>query len=494
MPTAASAAQSDVLTAYNSCVDGDTLVIPPGTATWTIDSGLTGGLDITKAITLQGSGVGQTIIKDGITTAGNVITMVAKAGLPSRITGIEFQNNGAGFNHAPAIELSCTDRTISNPQLDGRSIRLDNCKFDHLNTFAIQTDDVIGVIDHNEFLSTSNHFFAYIYNKNWGGTRAASTYTSDVSQSDPTNLGSNQFLFIEDNILTMDVGAHYAVIDGYGGSRAVIRHNAITRGWIEQHGTESSQRFRGSRAIEIYNNTFIASGGGGLITNMRSGTGVIYNNTATGYINPVVMQFQMDREIASFPPFGQADGTNVWDVNLAGGPFYSGTATSAGSYTVTVSGATWTTNQWANYSILKTAGSSSPANYSAIRSNTSTQITFSNSGGFGDLTFTTGDTFQIWKVTHAIDQPGRVRGALLVGDPPTLPGGWNDQVTEPWYAWNNTYEGGAQILFGSVAGSVTAGVHYITDGSMKPGYTAFQYPHPLVTNGAPTATGGGFLF
>src|SRR5438045_2334012 len=58
--TAASPSLANVATAISSAADGDTVVIPSGTATWT------SGLAIKKAITLQGKGIGSTIIKDGI--------------------------------------------------------------------------------------------------------------------------------------------------------------------------------------------------------------------------------------------------------------------------------------------------------------------------------------------------------------------------------------------------------------------------------------------
>ena len=59
--TAGSPSRIDVITAVSSAVNGDTVIIPAGTSTWT------SGLTINKAITLQGNGIGNTIIKDGLT-------------------------------------------------------------------------------------------------------------------------------------------------------------------------------------------------------------------------------------------------------------------------------------------------------------------------------------------------------------------------------------------------------------------------------------------
>jgi hypothetical protein len=465
---ALSASRLDVVAAIAKAVAGDTVFIPAGTIRWDTPA------IVDKAITIQGSGVGVTILQDSSLNTSSMFALLPPPGKVIRLTGIEFQ---AGTRAAMlSVGLICT----SPPSGDGsntNSVRIDHCKFNLLNRFNIQTENTFGVIDHNEFQLASPGIGIYVFNKTWGG----SSY-GDGSYSAPTGFGSDKFLFIEDNTFAFQTGTHYAVIDSLGGSRWVFRHNNVTRGWCEAHGTESGGRFRGTRAVEIYNNTFTANGGGGLITNMRSGTGVIYNNTATGYITPVTNSLQLDREIGNFGPWGRADGSNAWDVNLAGGPFYSGTVSSAGSLTVTVPGTGWATNQWANYQIKKLSGSGGAVDFSTIRSNTNNTITFS-AGWSGNLNFAANDTFEIRKVLQALDQPGRVLGSLLSGDIPSIPSGWNNQVTEPFYSWNNTYENGAHILFGAHAGSVRANEHYLNDTQLS-GYTPYMYPHPLVTGGA----------
>src|SRR5437667_11878146 len=71
----------------NQAQNGDTITLPAGTFTWST------GVNITKAITLQGAGVGVTIVKDGV-QSGQLIAWSLTAGLPSRLTGIEFQDGG----------------------------------------------------------------------------------------------------------------------------------------------------------------------------------------------------------------------------------------------------------------------------------------------------------------------------------------------------------------------------------------------------------------
>src|ERR1700757_607388 len=71
----------------NLAVVGDTIAIPAGTFTWSTK------VTIAKAITLQGAGIGQTIIKDNVQNTQLILWTLA-AGQPSRLTGIEFQNGG----------------------------------------------------------------------------------------------------------------------------------------------------------------------------------------------------------------------------------------------------------------------------------------------------------------------------------------------------------------------------------------------------------------
>ena len=70
-----------------SAANGDTVTIPGGTATWTRT------LPVRKAITIQGAGIGVTIVKDGA-QKGALIDWTLAAGQLSRLTGIEFQDGG----------------------------------------------------------------------------------------------------------------------------------------------------------------------------------------------------------------------------------------------------------------------------------------------------------------------------------------------------------------------------------------------------------------
>src|SRR5262245_22270076 len=248
------------------------------------------------------------------------------------------------------------------------------------------------------------------------------------------------------------------------------------------HGTESTGRIRVVRAVEVYNNTYAGTNQNYFVGGIRSGIVLFHDNSISGYWNPA--QFVLVNYRSIFPMgFGGEDGTNPWDVDEPN-VFFSGTAAAPSSgTTVAVSGVNWTANQWSGYTLRRTSGGAG-TNYSWILSNTSNSITYSNAGGFGpNMTFAAGNALEIRKVDFAIDQPGRALGSMLSGDNPTPPPGWNNQVTEPCYSWNN---GGVNFSAGV---GTRQGVHFFNDTRM-PGYTPYTYPHPLVTGGqqSPTPT------
>jgi hypothetical protein len=451
-----SAAQSDVAAAIASAADGDIVAIPGGTAVWTRS------LRVKKGMTIQGAGVGNTIIKDGV-RSGPLLDCSLATGKLTRITGIEFQDGGRSGNELGGI------LKITGSNTNGSQFRMDHCQFDDLNGMIV-LNTVIGVIDHNTFIRASkNGDSIVVYDTFWNDGALG-----DASWADDTQFGTDRFLFIEDNVFRNNGDGLHGVTDSYAGARFVVRYNQIFDEAVYTHGTESNGRARGTRAVEVYNNNYVGTNRNRFVGQMRSGVILFHDNTITGYWKELTeFTLQAYRLDDVFAPWGGADGTNHWDVNS--GPFYSGTASIGGNHTVSVSGSPWSTNQWIGHTIRRDAGGS--PGFAPIRSNTSNTITFSG-GIFGSLNFTTGDTFKIYKVNQAIDQPGRARGSLIRGDLPVKPAGWNDQSTEPCYAWNNVAEG-RQVGFGQGDMVIRPGEHYFNNTPM-PGYTPYLYPHPLV--------------
>ncbi len=458
--------------------NGDTVTLPAGTFSYTQS------VLVDKGITVQGAGIGQTFITDNVPDAvwsGIIFILSPPAGQYSRLTGIEFQNGSEGNQSFLGAIYVAGNNT------DGARTRIDNCRFNGLQNLAnITCNGALGVADHNDSVLVGNTYFCYVFHANWdnGGQYG------DGSWADSVTWNSDEFWYMEDNTITNSGSAYFAV-DSYRGGRWVFRYNTTTNVGTEAHGTDSGGRHRGTRAVALYNNNMTNPGFSAFsLLGLRSGTARVYNNTATGFGSGSAVNGVVDRALAIFY-FGMATGDNAWDTNDGGNPFLSGTTTSAtvpnsSTGTVTDSTKTWTVNQWAGYTVKNNA----TGRGSMIVSNTATILTFMGDAGFtgSGLSFNTGggESYEINLVTEAIDQPGKGAGDLLVGDNPT-PANPN-QVDDPVYVWDNSYNGGAGD-FGTAFSMVKSGEHYFN--SAPVGYTAFTYPYPWPPGSGSTLTVAG---
>ena len=500
---AASPSLVDVTTAIASAVDGDTVTIPAGTASWTT------GLVITKGITLMGQTTtnpvaktadDQTIILDDVVRGPGgtpIIWVQGDSGKTYRVSGITFRVGAlTETNYNGGVRLSGASSSSNS-----HSVRLDHCHFDDLkyqNDNVAVTAAIYGVIDHNvfDFSSSGNTCEAvYVTMPNWGG----SGQYGDGSWTEPAYYGSEKFVFIEDNCINNTSGNEFAGdIDDSQGGRWVCRYNHFYDTGPQSHGTESG-RYRGGRCREVYNNDFhwsVARNTGGI----RSGGLITHDNTHDGlqpYYGPGLGSYRMFQAV---PPWGGSTGDNPWDVNVteADGThvdghspylFESGTATAGSTTTITDTTKSWTTNQWAGY----TAKRVSDNGMMIVVSNTATVLTglYNNSHGQG-TTWTTSDAYQIHKVLISQDIATRGAGDLVTGDTPvnstTGTATWTHQALEPAYQWNDVYNPGSvpvTLTTADFLGSfavLTEGRDFFNSTPM-PGYTPYTYPHPLVSGG-----------
>lgn len=480
---------TDVTNTIATAVDGDTVTIPAGTWTWA--TAANPALGITKAITLSGAGIGQTIIRDGCTTSQAVLLrLTPPATKTARLTGIEFNNNGRTSQAFSGI-IVATGQTTGSAVPDGRRVRIDHCKFDNLNGLSLQVQAIYGVCDHNEFINNKNMIYVY---------HPTAYAWADSRWSEASDWGSENFWFIETNTFTRTTTG--ACVDAYAGARYVARYNTSTRGHWDAHGTESAARARGTRAVEIYNNTMIGPMAGNNFINLRSGVCIAHDNTVTGVpagIGGMVLLNQRTMG-AAFIPWTQADGDCIWDLNDPGNPFYEGTVDSYNSSTRTITISPdpgWDADEWAGYAIRKTSACTvSSTNYcnSMINANTSNTLTFASGLNGSYLSFVPGDTFELNLITQVMDQPGVSGGTDLLGVgsqsvAPPLPPEWNNQVPDPCYEWNNTGDGTPNLNFAVSAINgwqlqIVEGVNYFND-TQAPGYTPYIYPHPLAADDDP---------
>jgi hypothetical protein len=507
---AASPSLTDVRTAIASAADGDTVVVPAGTAAWTT------GVSITKGITLLGQTTtdpvhktanDQTIIQVFTGTNGSqpLIRITTHPGKVTRISGITFvtgQTKAVNSNGMIVLESSFVGSMGPNGQ-----VRVDHCHFDDLfhESVTIGVNGAIGVIDHNLWDYRSGNLPQCVNTSHaaWNDPTNVNVF-GDGSWADTAHWGSQWFMFMEDNCLNNTTNNEYGGFDDRIGGRFVFRHNHCYNVSWGSHGDEAG-RYRGGRALEVYNNDFhwtIAVNGPGV----RSGGFISHDNTHDGVIPNTGTSMTSYRLFYALDIYGGASGDNPWDVNVTeadgshvdGHPPYlfgSGTA-GAGSNKTTIvdTSKSWTTNQWAGY----TAKRVSDNGIMMITSNTSHTLTGYYLGGYpNSVTWQAGDQYQIHKCLISMDQPCRGRGDLVTGDfnhpvnSTTRTQSWTHQTLELAYMWNDRYTStNAPVTLHAGGGAFAAlqeGRDFFNNTPM-PGYAPYTYPHPLTTGSQPTAS------
>lgn len=318
--TAATCSQASVASAVASASPGDTVAIPAGTCSWTSP------LTITKGITLQGAGQGVTIIEDHVgkgdancQNGGAMIIWSVNSPAAYRMTGLTIRGVAADPYVCSRGHVVAGGTT--------KAFRVDHITIDPKQTAGIVVQgDTYGVIDHSTF---SGDFKNSVQVKHmaWGGGQYG-----DRSWTEPIHWGTEKAVYIEDNtfINTNADCLQTGFFDSYGGGRAVIRRNSARNVGFASHGTDTSQRIRSQRQMEVYDNTFTF---GDICTPpnigwIRGGTGVVFNNTATapaGTMGSLVSLVNCRDTGAgcgtgssSFAPWGACDGTSVFDGNTPG--------------------------------------------------------------------------------------------------------------------------------------------------------------------------------
>jgi hypothetical protein len=461
--TAKSVAFADVNSAVISAADGDTVIVPPGIASWTST------LTLTKSITLQGQTrvegadpsnfnvKDETVILDDVprTPQGKAKNQAKASALiygnfssrqRPRITGLTFkkgETTGKGFTGVVYLEGTC------------RNVRIDHCSFYKLSRYnLIVRGNLFGVMDHCSALNDTGNERFWITHETYGNERFG-----DGSWTDDPKFGTDQAFYIEDCAFTSVNGKHGA-LDGAGGMRRVVRH-CYFRGCVASlHGTETGGRQRGSRMVETYSNTFdlrgdiIGVGGTGFLH--RAGTGLYWGNTfLTDPTFTRGCQLQAKRQLNPFRVWGGANGKNPLDSNdtegdgtyVAGHPphlYWSGKVSRTAHDSVQQTGAGWKINQWADFEVTNTVTGQN----SLILSNTSDTLALARAwSGVGLSHYTAGESFVIYRLARAsLDQPGMGKGDLITGNPP-VNSRWPNQQSEPLYAWLNTNNGSSYTKF-----------------------------------------------
>jgi len=487
---AASGSFVNVSSAVASAPAGSTILIPPGTNIWTQT------LSLNNGVSIKGSGTNQTVIIDEVSRANNGGQIFILTGNPIYLTELSnLQLRGGvtntSYNYYGSVVCSVTTAT---------SWRIDHIMFNGLYAKNIATyGNAASVIDHNTFLmrAIAIEDNGYVDGDQFG----------DQSYVLPPTYGlnSSNCLYIEDNFFTNIIGVPSGVCDGENGARVVFRYNTVWNDFFANHGTETGGRSRSERSFEVYGNSFNYSPSANgypyyTIADIRGGSGVIFSNTANGYVSIVALRNfrSTDAYCAQWYPFCGANGTNPWDSNSPT-LYLSGTSSAQnGSGYLQVSGANWTNNQWVGYTLVNTnnfasyAVSTTNSYFSVVNSNSANTMYYLGTGlvqSHAPMTFNTGDHFKLYFVYVTLDQPGRGSGDLLHDNGQDSKGNelvintvtgiasWPREILEPIYCWSNTLNGALAGMASPYPGIQSGRDFY--NNTPKPNYTPFPNPHQL---------------
>lgn len=360
----------------DDAVEGDTFILPSGTSNWSSQLNVT----LPANVTIRGAGSGSTrgggdstVIVDNYSANSPLIVFTVASTGTMRLERLTVKGGSGGLKDGGMI-------AIGGPGY----IAWGNCHFDtqayspdQNNKVILVGGGVFGVI-YECILDLDGTSAIYPYNGGQGSDAGDQTWT------EATNFGGANFLFLEDSDVNGTPSSHDSrPFDGFTGARFVLRYCDLTAcSGPEEHATGHSPDDRGTRAVEVYHNTFSKGVGqtepNYMMTEVASGCALSWFNTVNTEAVKHIFLFNVTRK--NNDTYGQTAPPNGW--GYAGSDF-------SGSSSV------WDGN--------------------------------TNSGtGY-----------------PCLDQPGRGAGQLLTGSHPnklndsTGTRAWPNQALEPIYIWGN---------------------------------------------------------
>jgi hypothetical protein len=321
--TAASVNYSDVapLLTMSKLADGDTVIIPPGSATWT------SGVTVNKAITIQGAGAGRIIGYSGTTstiatgsltltvtptfgsslnvTTGQILTVAQLGDRRNYMQGVVTSysgttlvldittTGGAGSHHGWLIATQPLT-TITHAVASSSSITLNESTNGNVTLSGIHlvygSGNLIPVLDivvatngrpvlihdcwfqlsSNEIMVRSNSHRGVMWNcsfdAQWAGAGQGCLGIQFSNPADSTgSWTSNATMGSADTVGAnnfyvedCDFHAFLNAIDFTDASRSVVRYSLFNTAGLGSHGPDSARY--GNRHFEVYNNTFVFNG------------------------------------------------------------------------------------------------------------------------------------------------------------------------------------------------------------------------------------------
>jgi len=490
--TAASCQESDVNAVINgpthTAVNGDTIVIPAGTCTWT------SALSVTANITIEGNGNPNSLPSQfGSGTLNTVIVdngsgPVIQAEIPYssgallRVSTLDIEPASSSTSLFTPVSIAgiCSSSGCPNIRVDNIGFGLTTPWTEAGNgapaAWMIRVDNVFGVLDHNTMPSGS--VGTTLVDANLSAYLGVGGY-GDNSWAQPDTFGGANVLYLENN-LNYSGGLtdcdNNPVGGGIGGCRIAGRFNEVyapngTNGPLYVHGLDTDGRPQGGRQMEYYGNTVNCIGASAACQNgtvfFRSGTGYVFGNTLNasdgGYYNNIAGGVVYRTVFTAANGWGACGGSAAFDTN-DGTVYYSGTTSTSGT-TLTDPSKSWTTNQFiptgAPYSVYDTT----QGWWAEIAANTSDTLTINGSIPEQTNSFNSGDSYEILRATVCADQLGRGAGNYVSGPTPSSASALK-QALDPMYEWDDTVSG--SVYHGNVGvdtGRIIANRDYYTDNS-----------------------------
>jgi hypothetical protein len=513
---AASCSSAAVQTAFNAVTASTTSVtIPAGSCAWTtqvtltVPSGNT-TLSIQGAGSLSATGGGDvTVITDNYPSSNPILAITTTStGALLRISGISFEGgNPSGnvkYNGMVALNGNSTQ------------IRVDHSHFDSATYTGSSGNSHIqwngctsGVMDHNIFDAPAGSVDNEIRDYNQGTCYSDAVGVGDQSWYHATAFGTGSgYVYAENNTFNNGVANDCTV-----GGKAVFRYNSFNQNGgqlgVQTHPTGGAGRWRGCRAMEVYQNTFTAASGSYVNAAiwLSSGTELVWGNTVpssssgggTGYKNFIELldmrvnntTYAQAATPGSWGYCGKAfNGTGSnWDQNSNAstgyrcmdqpgsgiGDLLNGGFTSDGSGSNNVTNVT--TGCTASASCAWVNDALEPIyewmdSYSAVPDNPSNLLSVAEG------TFTNNTDYYLWCNASSLSGCTSFTGAtgtgsgVLASRPSTCTAGVAYWATDQGN-WNQSGSGGQGELF--VCTTTNTWTVY---------YTPYIYPHPLDTKGS----------
>jgi hypothetical protein len=271
--TAVTAARTDVLNAYNLCNNGDTLVIPAGSVVWSSK------IAITKQITIQGAGVGSTIISN---------SQSASQGLEEPLFDVAVSSGQVVIHDIrfTSATYDVNDGVRSNSL--GAKLIIYNCQFDRFS-FALKILSGFGLCYNTTFLNNDIH-------SRQTGSNNISAFAGFVDGPPPWGWNSQNYFVFEDCTFTRQnwVEDTYSIDTEYP-ANYMVRHCTFNEGTaanvgldgVEMHGVAAGASTNVPLGIVVYSNNWIYSGTSSVnsskLADVRGGAySLIFSNDIVG--------------------------------------------------------------------------------------------------------------------------------------------------------------------------------------------------------------------